>query len=256
MANELFFNAGMILPMGASDLLADDANPIYAKGQISFVRDSYGVRIFRYFHNTTGGATAKGELQSRAANTTISNATSGSTTSVTKTGAGWTPSAFKDRILIVTDNDDSAGGAPEGENAPIADNTATVITTDSNRPFSVAIASLDDLLVYSLWDLKDGADNDLGINCLGISMQALTSGNWGVFQVYGYCPDVLHTAVAVTAGDPLVAAAAAVTTYATGSDGQELWIGWSPQGMSADNVQLKAFAHLNMFGGIAPGTAP
>lgn len=256
MANELFFQPGMILPMGASDLLADDLLPVYAKGQISFVRDSWGLRIFRYMRKSTATACVKGGLYSREASTTITNIDSGTTTQVTKAGAGWTVDAFKDRLLVCTDDGGGAGAAPEGENGLITSNTATVINIDGNRPASAAFAINDDFIVYSLFDMKAAADNDLGINVIGVAMQTVASGNWGVFQSYGYCPDVVHTAVAVTAGDPLVAAAVAVASFAAGSDGQELWVGWSPAGFSSDNVNAKALAHLNIFGGIAPGTAP
>lgn len=254
MANELFLNMGHIIPMGQADLLADDAKPIYAKGQLSFVRDAFGLRVFRYLRNATATAVGKGELQSRAAAVTITNVDSGTVTSITQAALGATVDAYKDRLLICTDHNASAGAAPEGEVGVIVSNSATVINVDPKRPFSTAPLVNDDFSVYSLFDLKDGADGDLAINVMGIAMTAVGSGNWGCWQSYGFCPDVLHKNAAVTLGDPIVADVAQVGAF--GADGQELWIGWSPNGMSADNVQLRALVRVNLFEGTGPGTAP
>lgn len=254
MPNELFLNLGHIIPVGQAELLADDLTPKYAKGQLSFTRDAFGVRIYRYMRNATATAVAKGELQARAANTTITNIDSGTTTQITKAGSGWTVDAFKDRLLICTDDAGGAGAAPEGEVGVIVSNTATVINIDGNRPFSAATAVNDDFIVYSLFDLKDAADGDLARDCIGIAMQAVSSGNWGMWQQYGFCPDTVYTAAAVTAGDPIVAGAAAVAAF--GTDGQELWVGWSPAGMAVDNATLKALAFVDLFDTAGPGAAP
>lgn len=254
MPNELFHNMGHIIPMSDADLLSDDLEPKHAKGIVSFVRDAFGLRMFKYMRNVTATAVAKGELQAREANATISNATSGTTTSVVKTGAGWTPHLFKDRLLFVSDNDDAAGGAPEGEVGLIVDNTADTIQIDATRPLTTAIAINDDLIIYSLFDLKDAADGDLAINCVGVAMQAVSAGYWGCWQVYGMCPDAVHSAAAVTAGDPVVAGAACIAAF--GSDGQELQIGWSPCGMQSDNATLKALVFLSLLQPVSPATAP
>src|SRR3989304_1489980 len=95
MANDMVLGVQHLIPVGTRDLLTDDNEPKYAKGQVTFVRDAFGVRIFKYLHNKIGSATTAGQLVSRAANATISNATSGSTTTVTKTGAGWAASSVQ-----------------------------------------------------------------------------------------------------------------------------------------------------------------
>ena len=251
---ELYLHVGYILPMGYAELLADDKDPKYSKGQIGFMRDDFGLRLFRYMHNSTASAVAKGDLQARAANTTITNITSGTTTSITLTAAGWTADAFIGRLLICTDDAGAAGAAPEGEVGVIVANTATVITIDSGKPFTAAPAANDDFTVYSIFDLKDAADGDLARDCVGIPMQAVSTLYWGVWQIYGFCPDVIHTAAAVTAGDPIVADAAKVGAF--GTDGQELWVGWSPNGMSSDNATVKALAFIDLFSPGGPGTAP
>lgn len=249
-----WLNVGHIIPMGQSDLLADDKEPKYAKGILSFTRDAFGLRIFQYLRNSTSSAVAVGELTSRAATTTITDATSGTTTSVTKTGAGWTVDAFKDRLLHVTDNDDASGAAPEGETSVIGSNTATVAVVDSTRAFSAAIAVNDDLVIYSLFDLADAADGDLARDVAGVWMAAVSTLSWGMVQRYGFCPQTKVTAAAIVAGDPVVAGANAVAAF--GTDGQELWVGWSPVRIAADVVNAYSLIFIDVFSPAGPGTAP
>jgi hypothetical protein len=254
MAGDLFLNLQHLIPVGHSDLKGDDQKSRYARGQISFMYDRFGPRLFKYLHNMTGGATQAGELLSRAAAVAVANATSGTTTSVVLAAAGWTPDAFIDRLLVVDDDAGAAGAAPEGEVGVIIDNTTDTILIDPARPFSAALAAGDDLTVYSLFDAKDAADGDLARDVFGVGMADLTDTFWGWVQCYGYCPDVRHAAGAVVAGDPLVAAAAAVGAF--GVDGQELWVGWSPRGIAADSAQDKALAFLNVYSPAGPGAAP
>lgn len=252
--NDLFLGLGHLIPIGSSDLKSDDKVPTYARGQLSFIRDAFGARVFRYMRNRTASATAVGELMARTANTTITNITSGTTTSITKTAAGWTVDAFKEDILFFDDVDASAGAAPEGELGVIVSNTATVIQIDGKRPFSAAAAVNDDFIVYSLFQWKDAADGDLGRDVFGICMAIVSTLYYGWLQCYGYCPDAVHTTAAVTAGDPVVAGAAAIAAF--GTDGQELWIGWSPLGIKADQVVLTALVFIDVFSPEGPGTAP
>jgi hypothetical protein len=243
---DMFLGLQHLIPVGTSDLKGDDQKARYAKGQISFMYDRFGPRIFRYLHNMTGGAILQGELQARAAAVTVTDATSGTTTSVKKTGAGWTVDAFLDRLLIVTDNADAAGAAPEGEVGVIVDNDAENILVDSARPFSAALAVNDDLSVYSLFDAKDAADSDLASDVFGVPMVDLTDKFWGWFQCFGYCPDARYDTAAVVIGDPVVAAAASLGPF--GTDAQELWVGWSPNGIAADQASpFKALAFLNVY---------
>lgn len=252
---DLYLNVGHLIPVGYSDLSANDQNPKFRKGGVSFIQDVFGFRVFQYMHNKDGAASAVGDLQSRAANTTITNATSGTTTSVQKDSAGWTASAFKDRLVYVQDNDDAAGAVPEGEVGIIVENDTDTLWIDSARPFTAAVAANDDLAIYSLFDWDDAADGDLAINVFGVAMAAVSDNYWGWLQRHGYCPDVkLKAATGFTAGDPIVADAAAVGSF--GTDGQELWIGFAPVTVTSDIVADKAPMHLSVFFPPLTGTAP
>src|SRR5258708_7863643 len=126
-SNQLFMRYGHIIPMGQSDLLADDAAPKYATGQLSYVRDAYGLRIARYLHNMklSSGATVAGGLYSRSADVNVTlGTTSGSTTTVIKKVGGWTANTLAGRMYVHLGNVTSAGAAPEGETAIVSSNTA------------------------------------------------------------------------------------------------------------------------------------
>src|SRR3990167_5009428 len=106
---DLFLHLGPIAPVGYEDLNSDNLNPKMKLGQLAFMQDDYGFRVFEYCRNMSGSAIAQGELQKRIADATTSNITSGTTTSATK--SGWTAGDYVGRILYVDDNDDSAGAA-------------------------------------------------------------------------------------------------------------------------------------------------
>ena len=86
-------------------------------------------------------------------------------------------------------------------------------------------------------------------------MTAVDTLNWGMWQCYGYCPDARYETNAVSAGDPVVAAAASLGPF--GADGQELHVGWSPSGVAADLVSpFLGLAFIDVFSAIGPATAP
>lgn len=253
MANDLFVNLASLIPIAVRDLNASDKDPQHPLGQLAYARDSYGFRLFQYCRNMTGGATLAGELQKRVADATTSNITSGTTTSYTKTAAGYTVGAFKGRLLYIDDNDDSAGAAPEGESSPIVNNSATVVSVDPQRPFTVALAANDDVRIISFDHLSDAADGDLASKVIGVDVakDGHADNEYGWWQKYGVCPDVLHKASsAVTSLNPVVADAAAVNAH--GSDAVDLWVGYQLGTHAVDIVSNKSPVFLQLFGFVRP----
>jgi len=163
--NDLFLHMGHIIPMGQSDLTADDAAPKYRKGQLSFVMDDYGLRIFRYLKNVNGAATVKGGLYSRAADVAVTLSAESPRVLSTKTliykAAAWTANTLVGRMYIHLTNVTAAGAAPEGETSIVVANDANSITLDAARPLS-AIPSVgaDTTRVFSLFDCIASAAND------------------------------------------------------------------------------------------------
>lgn len=248
--NQCFLNFGHILPMGQSDLLADDAPDArgygrYAKGQISYIRDDYGVRIFRYYRNSKASATAQGGLYSRAADVNVTlGASSGSTTTLIKKVGAWTANALLGRMYCHLTNVTSGGAAPEGETSIVVANTADQVQLDSRRPLSAAPSvGADTTRVYSLFDLANAASGDLAAggsatpNVMGIAMLALAAGDWGMFQTYGMCADAKckpSTAIAIgpIAADVEQYTVAPSTTLVS----YRLVIGWQPYAISVNNA--------------------
>src|SRR3990167_6036836 len=84
---DLVFRLSSITGLGMRDINGNDAEPQGRPGAISIVTDDFGVRILKYIRNVNGSAITMGELHSYASDTqntkttTVSNITSGTTTS-------------------------------------------------------------------------------------------------------------------------------------------------------------------------------
>src|SRR3970040_2071490 len=134
---DLVFRLSSITGLGMRDINGNDAEPQGRPGAISIVTDDFGVRILKYIRNVNGSAITMGELHSYASDTqntkttTVSNITSGTTTSAVTTGL--TARRHPGGVCCVLDNADSAGDAPETEISPIAGNTNKAITLDARH---------------------------------------------------------------------------------------------------------------------------
>ena len=246
MANDMVSKMSHLIPVGKANVNSDDLTPRHPVGTISFVNDGYGFRVMEYCRNISGSAIAKGELQKKSGNTAISNILSGSTTTVVTTGL--TANTMRGQILYIDDNDDSAGAAPEGESGIIVSNTTTTITIDSGRPFTVAPAVNDEARVVYSSALVDAADGDLSGNVRGVCLASggVTNLQYGWWQRYGYCPDVIHKNSACVDGEPVVADTAQVGPW--GSDAVSLWVGHQVGTFTADNAHLYSPVFLQLFG--------
>lgn len=239
MGSTLVSHPGHILPMGYSDLQADDAPDAknvgrYAKGQLGFVRDDFGLRIFRYLHNKLTVASKAGGLYSRAANISFT-VLAASTRTALVAGAGTfgvvaSGGDQAGRVVYYQTNSVTGGAAPEGETALVVNNTATQLNLDTSYALSAAPNANDTAVVYSLYDfIAAAAGPDLAVNVFGlcVATNGIGSNNWGVIQMYGYCPNVLTKSnVTFTANAPVVADVEQVGPL--GALATRFWIGFSP----------------------------
>lgn len=223
-----------IVALASTDILSIDpqAQPRNAIGQIAWTRDKFGaLRLFTYRRNISGSAFAAGEVASLK-KVAVTNLDSGSTTTGTK-AATFAVDELDDARVIVLDNADAAGGAPEGETSIIKSATVNTFTVYDELPFSVALAVNDDLSIISRHAI-DAADGDFNHVVLGAAMAAVGDNEFGWFQMTGFHPRVAHKATsALVLGDPVVADAAAVGPW--GTDAAPLWVGYCP-GTYANDV--------------------
>lgn len=243
-----FCQVGMLQGLGQSDFNGDDSTPKERGGRYAYVVDGFGTRIFMYCRNLKATALAFGALASRVADAASSNIDSGSVSTVVK-AATWTAGKNTGQLLFITDNDDSAGAAPEGEVGVIGANTAATQSIDPQYPFSVAAAVNDDISIVSPgWhlDAAAAADKTQEVKGVVVGGSGMTSLYYGWLQVYGICPVVnLKASTGFTARAAIIADTAAVAPDASG--GWELVIGYNMHTVTSDIVSDKAAMFLNLY---------
>lgn len=259
-----YLKLGMLTGIGHADLNGD-YNPRVAldefrPGQIALATDKFGEKIFKYVRNLSGSAFAQGDLVRRVAVVSVTDITSGTTTSATLV-AGFTLGtvyvlAGKHQggkhvgmMLYCVDNNDSAGAAPENEVSIIENNTADVANVDPDYAFSAALAVNDDLRILSPgWHAEDAVAADLAQNTLGIVVgpNGFSDGNYGWVQQHGLCPIAnSKNSVTFVAGGAVIAGAAVIDIDAAG--GLELAIGYTPFAMTSDSARDKLPCFLTLF---------
>ena len=259
-SSQIYFKLGHLTGLSNSDL-ADGFNtsPVMRPGTIAWVMDAFGPKIVKYCKNIGNATAAVASLQAlegdgqNVKTTTISNITSGSTSSAVTTGL--TADDHIGDICFVLDNADSAGAAPEGEMSIVADNTTTTITLDRDYVLSTALAVNDDLELVHTYQFTPAADGDEGWVGGGIvvAQDGILDNAYGWLVQEGMVP-ALHTTNAITEGDPIVAGAAVVDAF--GSDGQELFMGIAGATCSTDETLKHIPAIMKIFTCANTATAP
>jgi len=255
MASELssVLNLANLSAISKMDIEGDDVNPRATPGAISFkISQGYGMQMFKYARNRNGSDVVRGELMSYLSeavgdrNTSVTNITSGSTTSAVTTGL--TANDHDGMLCVVLDNNDVAGGVPEGEIAVVANNSATLITLEADYPLSTALAANDDLELVATFQFNDSADTDEAWVVMGVVAPAggIANGNYGWLHIEGMGP-VLYTTAATGEGEAIIADVAAVKDGGGGAE--PLVVGISPAGIAADqrDTELRALALMKLF---------
>lgn len=239
MANAFLGLAG-IAPVTAADLNSNSSTAKYDTGGLAWMRDKFGPRVFKYVQNRSGSAKAQGELSSSVGGvdgqTSAGTITGGSTT--TAITSGLTANVHVGGLLQILDNADSPGAAPEAEVGSVSAQTATLITTDSDLPFTAAIATGDTAVLYGMWNIEDSADGDYFYVVQGVVVAAsLSDGYFGFVCAHGMSPrTILKSSTALAKGDPIVADAACVGPCVGTSDAARLQIGSAPFTITNDLV--------------------
>ena len=268
-----YLRLGMLAGIGHAGLNGD-YNPRVAldefrPGQIVFATDRFGEKIFKYIRNLSGSAFAQGDLVRRVAVSSITDITSGTTTSATKVAAFTLGSVYVEQgkhrqgkhagmMMYVLDNNDSAGAAPENEISIIEQNTADVANVDPDYPFSAALAANDDIEVLSPgWHAEDSVAADLAQDTIGVIVPpgGISDGNYGWAQQYGLCLITNGLAgIATTAGGPVIAAAKTIDVI--GAAGIEMVVGFTPFVMKTDSGRDKVICFLKLYSPFLNTTSP
>lgn len=247
---ELTLKYGSLIPVAHASFDADDVDPVgFFPGAVSMGADRMGgFKMFVYGRTEQSGGMTKGQLSSRSDSQAGANnvgvvgtvtAAAGETNDVTHISDTGFYAAANDaigKLIIVTNNNSSAGAAPEGEIALIVTNTTAIATLDPDYPFTVAPALNDATLLWGAYHHDDSADGDFAINVLGVVMGLRTAKYYGWLQFYGFNPaaDYEGSVAVLVEGDPIVAGVAAIDDF--GSDTGQLWIGYAIGLQATDQV--------------------
>ena len=210
-ALDVLFREGGLLPIGHSDLLQTDVDTRRRgdEGQIAWARDRFGAfRLFTYRKNVSGSAFALGDLTSRKFEVET-NQTGAATGTVVGT---FVADDFVNALAIVHDDTGGAGAAPEGEASIVAGNTATIQTLETDLPWSVALASGDDVTFLSPKVIDSIADDPAFVVC-GIAMAAAADDEWSWFQFQGVHPAANHAASSFISNSALKSGTKVVALY-------------------------------------------
>jgi hypothetical protein len=246
--NDLFLNLGHLSGLGMADLNRDDVTPYQRPGTIAWVVDAFGPRIVKYIRNVSGSAMAKGSLAAYASDganvksTTITNITSGTTTSFVTSGL--TADRHVGMISYVLDTAAVAGAAPEGESSIVAKNTATVVNLEPDYAYSAALAANDDLELIATYQVEASAAADEAWTVAGVVLgkDGISNMGYGWVQCEGVTPAT--SASSAVEGDPLEAGVAQVTPL---TGGHELWVGIALAALSTDEALKQIPVHLKLF---------
>ena len=215
-ALDVLFGEGGLLPIAHTDVLqvyasADRARANADEGQIGWGRDKFGaMRLYTFRQNISGSAMAAGDLVSRKLEVET-NQTGTATTTVV---GSFTADEHIGSVAIIHDDAGAAGAAPEGEASIVKSNTATVATLVTDIPWSVALASGDDVTFISP-KVIDSAANDPNFVVCGVAMGAPADDGWGWFQLQGVHPAANHAATAMISGDSLKAGTKVLESFGT-----------------------------------------
>lgn len=227
----------------AVDLSASDSTPKYVPGYVyEDVHPVFGPRSFKYvqFH----AAASKGDTSSFLDPIAVTNITSGTTKSVTLTGAGWTVDLYKGALARCLDDAGGAGAAPEGEIARIKSNTTDTLNFESEDELSAAPAANDDWQIIVPWAVVDAASGDIARNVAGVAMVDQVQYNWGFVQFKGLNPyvKVVAAGTAITAKKSLITGTNVLTNGSTSLT--ELLVGFIQHTVSSDTVSRYALVDL------------
>ena len=261
---DLVLNLASLTSHSMADLNSDTSITQGRAGSLFFAVDAYGPRIFMYVRNRNGADITQGELMSylsdtatpKVGRTTSETAGAGQVASTTViTVASLTAGDHDGALCNILNNDATAGALPEGETSIVANNTATVVTVESDYPYSSNVLLSDTIELISNWQVHDATVDDEAWTVAGVVMgrDGISNGNYGWIQIEGICSVDIDTA-AVTEGDALNAAANAMADVA-GAGGVQLHIAVGMAAVTADQATQTVPALVKLFTCDTPASA-
>lgn len=248
-ATRLYYGLGHLLPMAGGDPEFASPTPgFWMPGQIGFLMDKYGERYFQMIQNRGSGTLAIGALSSAygdANGLTTVTATAGTVNQVTST---FTADKHAGAIVVIKDDAGAAGAAPEGEDSICERNSATILYTTKDLPFTVAPANNDTVEIQSTWGVDVATAGDLGRMCRGVVVpeSGIAATYFGLTQIFGICRRVNVLLNAVLAPASMLIAAASTVTVTGAASGHRLHVGTALTTCSTDQVLSKVVAMLAM----------
>ncbi len=243
-ASKLYNDRALNRQVWSTSLSASDTTAKDEKGAVRWTYDEvFGIRGFQYVRFDQSGGADKGQICKFAPLVTITNITSGTTTSITTSGL--TADIYAGAILRCSDDNSATGAGLEGEQAVISSNTTTLVNIDTNDAFSVAAAVNDDFTIEIPWAVVDTAAGDTAVLVAGVSMADQDQYDYGWVQFAGLHPEVncIAAGTAITADKSLIADTNVVTNGSTSA--VNLLLGYTKTGTKTDTVLRKIPVYLN-----------
>lgn len=231
----LFLGLTHINPVAQGELGADSQFAEHRPGTMSMMMSDFGPVMYKYTRDQQGSM-SRGELARRvAAVTGIVTTVAGETNDVTHLAdtTNFTAVDEEGKICEITNNDASAGAAPEGEVAVIIKNTTTQLTFNPDFPLTTAPLIADTYRNTTFFHMEDSAAGDFAYAVLGVVMEDRTEDYYGWVQFYGWNPGTLYTTAAVTALQPVEAETAAVRAL-TAQARPAVWVGHATDTVAGD----------------------
>lgn len=250
------YNFNLLTPVGVGDLNRTSPTSKFVNGGVGFANTPYGPRLVRYVQNRTT-AQVQGALLSGVGDTaglTAFNctATAGSSARAIVT-TGLTANIHQGAILRCLDKAASAGAAPEGETPIVKTNSAILVEVEDDLPFSVPILVGDTFTLRSTYNAELSAIGDNALVALGAvqARDGLPADFFGFVSAWGNTPNVLvKAAVALAAGDPVIADTGRVAPALGTTSAGLLHVGISEFVMTADIVSDKSLIFMSLQFGV------
>jgi hypothetical protein len=257
----LAYGFNLLSPVGMGDLNRTSAKSCFLNGGIAWANTPFGPRLVRYVQNRTVTLQAQGTLLSGVGDTAGStaftcSATAGSSAKAIVT-TGLTANLHAGASIRCLDKASVAGGAPEAEQTVVKANSATLVETDDDVPFSVPILVGDTFNIRSTYNAEVAAIGDTSLAALGVvaARDGLPADYFGFVSAWGNTPGVLvKAATALAVNDVVIADVGRVAPGLGTTSAGILHVGLSEYAMSADIVSDKTTIQMGLILGVNSST--
>ena len=208
----------------------------------------HGRAAFIWACNRSSGALSRGALTKFYS--LSGTATSGSTSTIVDSGTPFVADEEVGNMVVITDNNNSAGAAPEAEGGLIIKNTTSILTVRtplSRQLFSAAVEANDTFQIRSTCQVIAAASGDQDAETAGIVMaSSLADNSWGwICLAADWVWALVRAATAITIDKGLIADTGRLTVGS--ASGMDLVLAYALASFSndivSDLVPVKFRAH-------------